>query len=352
MLHRPASRSSLVTGAALVTAALATLLAACSAGSGGTGGGGGGVTSSTGAGANGSSTGSFGTGTGGNSGGVGCTADLQSTVDANGNVVAQCPPDQGCAGGQCVPACDAAAASKGSIGCDFRPADPPFYRNGEGSIYDGACYAVFVANTWSRPVKINVERGGQTFDVTQFGRIPKGIDPNTSYDPIPATGVPPNEVAVLFLSHKPGVHHDLGTSLECPVTPAVLADAAVSGSGRGQAFHITTDTPVTAYDIMPYGGARSYLPSASLLFPATAWGTNYVVAGPHTATGSPWLTLVGTTDNTSVTLAPVQSLPGGGSAPNAPAPRPRSCSRRGRPCNGWAGTPRRRSSTRHSPSAS
>lgn len=291
---------------------------ACSAGTpGNTGGSGGGNSVTTGTNGPNGSTGSFGVG-GGNMMGAGCTADLQSVVDANGAVIATCPPDQGCAGGTCVPACDAAAASKGSIGCDFRPADPPFYRNGEGSIYDGTCYAVFLANTWSRPVKVTVERGGQMYDVTQFGRIPKGIDPNTTYDPIPATGIPPNEVAVLFLSHKPGVHHDLGSSLECPVQPAVLLDAAVSGSGKGQAFHVTTDTPVTAYDILPYGGAKSYLPSASLLFPATAWGTNYVVTGPHLPTGSPWMTLVGTADNTTVSVAAAASLPGGGAVPAAP----------------------------------
>lgn len=317
-MHRTSMFPFVVALSALVSAAS---VAACSAGSGsGTGGSGGSSSGTNGqGGSSNASTGAFGTGSGGSSGGVGCTSDLQGVVDANGNVVMQCPPDQGCLGGQCVAACTAAAGSNGSIGCDFRPADPPFYRNAEGSIYDGACYAVFLANTWSRPVKVTVERGGQTYDVTQFGRIPKGIDPNTAYDPIPATGIPPNEVAVLFLSHKPGVHHDLGTSLECPVTPAVLADAAVQGSGKGLAFHITTDTPVTAYDILPYGGAKSYLPSASLLFPATAWGTNYVVGGPHIENGSPWMTLVGTADNTMVNVVPKNALPAGGGVPGAPA---------------------------------
>src|SRR5262245_15332640 len=41
----------------------------------------------------------------------GCSADLHSVVDANGTVVETCPPDQGCAGGQCIDACSAAASS-------------------------------------------------------------------------------------------------------------------------------------------------------------------------------------------------------------------------------------------------
>lgn len=300
-----------------------TFAAACSAttrpyGNAGAGGDGGDTASSSGQGGGGDGGGFIGVGGGTPVGN--CSADLQNVVDANGNVIVKCPPDQGCSGGVCVPACQAAAASKGSIGCEFWAPDPPFYRNGEGSTYDGTCYAVFLANTWGRPANITVSLAGQTFDVTQFGRIPKGIDPNTTYDPIPATGLPPNEVAVLFLSHLPSAVHDLGTPLTCPVTPAVVKDAAVFGSGTGNAFRVISDTPVTTYDILPYGGAKSYLPSASLLFPSTSWGTNYVAAAPHAeGFGKLWTLLVGTVDGTQVTIAPSQTLPGGGSLPSAPA---------------------------------
>ena len=97
---------------------------------------------------------------------------------------------------------------------------------------------------------------------------------------------------MLFLSHKPGTVN-LGNSLECPVAPAVLQDAAIEGSGRGSAFHVVSDTPLSAYDILPYGGASSYLPSATLLLPAAAWGTNYIALGPRgDGYGELWATLV------------------------------------------------------------
>jgi hypothetical protein len=249
-----------------------------------------------------------------------CSADLQSVLDRNGSVIKRCPPDQGCANGRCVAACTAASQSSGSIGCDFFAPDPPFYSNGQNSTYDGTCYAVFVANTWSRHAKITVTRGGQTFDMTKFGYTPTGILPNITYTPLPAEGVPPDEVAVLFLSHKPGAKHGLGTPLTCPAAPAILSDAAVSGSGKGAAFHIVSDTPITAYDILPFGGAQSYLPSASLLFPSNAWGTNYYAVAPRTdGGGSLWMMLVGSADGTKVTLAPPRNLPGGGGLGNAPA---------------------------------
>src|SRR5262245_33340043 len=126
--------------------------------------------------------------------GPACSADMQSVVDAMGQVIGQCPSDQGCFEGHCVPACEAAAASKGSIGCDFWAPDPAFYQNGltvDGTQEHGPCYAVFLANAWSRPAKIAVTRGTQTFNVSALGRIPKGIGPSIQYETVPPTGVPP-----------------------------------------------------------------------------------------------------------------------------------------------------------------
>jgi hypothetical protein len=245
---------------------------------------------------------------------------LQSIVDSNGNIIMMCPPDQGCAGGVCVPACMAAAQSTGTIGCDFYAPDTPFYGNGTTTSYNGPCYAVFVANTWGRPAQITVTRGGQTFNLTQFGHIPSGLIPNITYNPIPATGVPPDQVAVLFLAHSPSAETGFSTPLTCPVAPAYLQDASVSGSGTGSAFHIASDTPIMAYDILPYGGASSFLPAASLLFPSTSWGTNYYAVAPHSDGGGLlWMLIVGSVDGTKVTLAPKVSLPGGGGLGGAPS---------------------------------
>ncbi len=282
------------------------------AGAGSAAGVGGGLSSSSGAGGV-----SFtGAGNGGGVQGSGCSSDLQSVVDGKGDTIMTCPPDEGCSGGACVPACQASMNAQGSIGCDFWAPDPPFYDNGQGSTYSGACYAVFIANSWSRPAKITVSRGGQSFPLAQFGHVPNGIVPNITYDPIPASGLPPGQVAVLFLSHAPGASSAFGTPLTCPVAPALLEDAAISGSGAGSAFLVVSDTPVTAYDIMPYGGALSYLPSASLLVPSTSWGTNYYAVAPHPAGGGElWMLVVGGADGTTVTAAPAATLPGGGSTP-------------------------------------
>lgn len=297
------------------------LLASCSPGVDGFGGNGSGTgltAGNNGPGGPNGTNGSFGNNTAGTGQVTGtCSADLQGIVLSDGTTQ-PCPPDQGCFGGACIPACEAAAQSKGSIGCDFYAPDPPFVYNGSGQpipIY-GPCYAVFLANTWTRPARLTLERGGTMLDVTSSARIPVTNGGTTSYQPLPAEGLPPDQVAILFLSHQPGVQN-IGNSLECPVQPAVIGDAAPSGTNRGQAFRLTSDTPLSSYDILPYGGALSFLPSASLLFPSTSWGTNFVVTAPRTPlqVGQLWMQVVGAEDNTTITVSPASSMPGSGSVP-------------------------------------
>src|ERR1700733_3440398 len=53
-----------------------------------------------------------------------CSADSQSIVDCNGNVVMACGAGDSCANAACIDACDAAAANKSSVGCDYYAVNP------------------------------------------------------------------------------------------------------------------------------------------------------------------------------------------------------------------------------------
>ncbi len=253
---------------------------------------------------------------------LGCSGDLRNVIDANGVVQQQCPPDQGCAGGTCIPACEAASQSKGSVGCDYVVATPSFYAN-----IKPPCFAVFVANNWPVDVVINVSRGGKSYPVGSFGRIAAAATPATSWAAVPSSGLPPGKVAVLFMSHDPNSVN--GGPLTCPIAPAISQDfgTAITGSGqgsqttgRGQAWHITTSYPVTAYDILPYGGASSYLPSAELLIPSTAWGTNYFGIVPLRGNAQPqWGQILASQNGTTVTVLASVALPSGTNVAAAPA---------------------------------
>ncbi|MEO6420834.1 MAG: IgGFc-binding protein, partial [Polyangiaceae bacterium] len=251
---------------------------------------------------------------GNTTGGAGCSPDLQSVVDAMGNVTMKCPSDQGCAAGKCLPACAAAAADHGTVGCDFMVATPSFYAG-----QTAPCFSVFVTNDWTKDSVVTVTRDGMTYDVTTFGRIAAQGTAPASWAAVPATGVPPGKVAVLFLSADPG------SPYQCPITPALSQGTAVVGTGRGKAWHISTSIPVTNYDVLPYGGAASVLPSGELLLPTSAWGTNYIAVVPQAGNrsnafgnGPQWGQVLATTDNTTVKIVPTVALPSGTGVAAAP----------------------------------
>lgn len=247
-----------------------------------------------------------------------CSSDLKRVVSETGVVLETCPPDQGCLAGMCVAACSAAAGAKGSSGCEFVIPTSPFYGNvaGGGAIQAGPCHALLVSNPWDRPATLTLSRGGDSYDVDAVARIPSGIGAGTSYDDLPATGLPSGQVAVVFLAHRPGVNN--GSSLECPIAPAVLEDTAPAGTDDGIAFELQSDTPIQVYDIIPYGGASSYLPSASLLFPSTAWGDSYLAISPHAETGAEWMLAVAREDGTTISINPNVAITAGSIA-NPPA---------------------------------
>ncbi|MBI5537676.1 MAG: IgGFc-binding protein [Deltaproteobacteria bacterium] len=235
-----------------------------------------------------------------------CSNDLHSILDCNNVVVKKCPDDQGCGKGGCVPACDAAKANKSTIGCDYYSVDPDIISEGAG-----ACFAAYIANTWSSPVKLTLERGGQTYDAANFARVPSGSGKNLSYAPLPNGEIPPGEVAILFLAR-------FGSTLvDCPVPPAyTVGDGAIHGTGRGSAFHITSSAPVVAYDIFPYGGGQVAATSATLLLPTTAWGTNYIAVDAFRKSqlvpqAQPSIDIVASEDGTTVTISPVVAIKAG-----------------------------------------
>lgn len=248
-----------------------------------------------------------------------CSSDLHRILDCNGQVIEECPPDQGCGATGCVPACESAAQNKGSIGCDYYAMPPDIIQVGVG-----ACFAAFIANTWSSPIRISVERAGQSFDASQFARIPSGSGQAITYAPLPGGELPPGEVAILFLARS-------GINLtNCPagITPAfTAASASVTGTGRGDAFHITTSAPVSAYTIFPYGGGVSAATSATLLLPTSVWDTNYVAVDAFRKSqvvpdGNPSIMIAAAEDDTEVTIKPRVAIVGGPGVAGAAAGAP------------------------------
>ncbi|WP_437337644.1 IgGFc-binding protein [Sorangium sp. So ce394] len=245
-----------------------------------------------------------------------CSNDLKKVISCNGVTIEECGPEFGCVNAKCEPnPCEAAEKSKSSYGCDYWALKTALMPTTKG-----ACFAAMVANTWDLPVKINVERGGEHLPVENFAYIPTW-NPTTSrvdyaeYDA--NAGLAVGQVAILFLSRK-----SAGASVEdCPAVGALDLETGVSGTGRGTAFHITTDYPVVAYQMLPYGGGKAAFTSATLLLPTSAWDTNYIAingysesesASPDDYPGSyPSLAVVAHQNETEVTIRPGVDIVGG-----------------------------------------
>jgi hypothetical protein len=187
------------------------------------------------------------------------------------------------------------------------------------------CFAMFVANTWPVGAALTVSYGGTTYDPTTFGYIPSQTAA-AQWPALTAQGIPVGNVAVLYLSGAANVGfvEDPTDILSCPQATAtgnstapVWTSASGGGTGKYAAFHVTSSVPVTAYDVFPFGGANSHFPAAELLYPSSAWGTNYVVLATPQGTLSPsrleYADIVAYEDGTSVTFSPAVALPGGGS---------------------------------------
>jgi len=251
-----------------------------------------------------------------------CSPDQRTLEDCNGNAVAACDPTQVCdaASQACVDACTLAQTQHSSVGCDYYATSMDSY--GTGSPQQTLCFAAFVANTSPAPAHIGVDYMGQSLSPASFTRIPNGSGPSLTYDFYDANaGLMPGQVAIVFLGGSLGA-----APYGCPAPPAA-ASPQILGTGLSNSFHITTDVPVVAYQINPYGGGAVAVTGASLLLPTSAWHTNYVAVNvsPMENVGMPLdpsLNIIARDDNTMVTITPTHPIVGGHGVPGGAANQP------------------------------
>lgn len=243
-----------------------------------------------------------------------CSRDLHQVLDGcTGEVVEECPADQACGTGKCMLPCDAASVAQGSIGCSFwtTPPDMP-------AMTDVSCFAAFVANTWSTPATLKASFGSEPLDVSKsvYRAVSEGA--RVRYERIDGP-VPPGEVGIVFLSQGiPGPNHQ--DWIACPSGVQVAYTGTVVSEHRTsiyKAFHLETDVPVSAYSIFPYGGANSYVPSATLLLPVSSWSTSYLLVDGYET--DPFIQIVAQEDDTIVRMKPRADISAGLGVAGAPA---------------------------------
>jgi IgGFc binding protein len=248
-----------------------------------------------------------------------CSADLHEvlTCGSNPQVVQTCTGNTGCGATGCIDACDAAAENKSSVGCDYYS----FPSDGWNTVMGtdgtpGSCFAAFVTNNWSSDMSVTLVYKGTTINGNDHAFIPSGSGSSVTYTKVPSTGIPPNSMAIVFLNDYPGGGDSAFVEYTpCPAgtTAAVTTeDMVIHSTSVGHAIEIQTSVPAVVYDIYPFGGAHSYISSATLLLPTTSWDVNYVATTMSDDSTHPTdLNFVAMQDGTQITILPTDNITAG-----------------------------------------
>ncbi|OJY24538.1 MAG: hypothetical protein BGO98_16655 [Myxococcales bacterium 68-20] len=251
--------------------------------------------------------------------GLQCSLDGRSIVQTcTGEVVETCPPDLACGAATCQEPCAAAAADRSSNGCEFYLQTPRLSK-----LLPQSCHAAFIVNTSTKPVDLSLELEGKSLDVSKALFRSNPADASL----VQHTGpIAPGESVVLFLSDRdPTIARSWADNVDyaaCPagVVPVVHADIAPIDTGIGSSFHLKTSGPVSAAAMYPFGGAGSFVSTATLLLPVATWSKEHIIVnGWEASHGQPGAQIVASEDDTEVTLIPTRDVQGGVGVAGAPA---------------------------------
>ncbi|MBK7865172.1 MAG: IgGFc-binding protein [Archangiaceae bacterium] len=258
-------------------------------------------------------------------------ARTAQTCGATGNWVdSTCPGAQECQGGVCVDECADAVAAKSYFGCDYWTAitdnsvDKVFkggVTTGQGALNAPSEFAFVVANRSVNVANVTVSRyfGGALQNLPVVA-VPGRNDPATKG--VAIIRVPWQSIAKNADTNSMTGLARYGYRLQSTKPLTVYQFNPLGASMVDQTRTCTTATQCTGASPNPtcVGGKCnffSYSNDASLLLPAHILGTSYVTmsadhivlrpSGPNsTANAAPWgngfITIVGTQDNTMVTV--------------------------------------------------
>jgi IgGFc binding protein len=250
------------------------------------------------------------------------------------HVVETCSDGLACGAGTCQEPCAAAAAERSSNGCEFYMQPPRFTK-----AYQQACYAAFVVNTANADVNVSLSLGGEPIDISHavYKTVPGEATLEQHDGPIA-----PGESVILFVSERdpalpppgaPGAFGEFNRITRCPngVQAATYADPVPLNTGIGTSFELKTNLPVTAATIYPFGGAPSFLPTATLLLPVATWGKEHMLVNGWEsqfnsnsyAPFQPWpAAQIVASEDTDVTINPTRDIQGGPGVAGTIARRP------------------------------
>lgn len=236
-----------------------------------------------------------------------CSVDGRNIVDTcTGATVGSCPDNQACGGGVCQAPCAAAAADRRSDGCEFYVQPPRFSRD-----LDRGCYAAYIVNGSLEPLRPTLELDGETLDVSKsvydLGEGALSLSPHSG-------DIAPGASVVLFISDKAEDEPFTSNYVSCPdgVEPATRRDVTPDQTGIGSSLHLTTNVPAHVATIYPFGGAKTYIPTATLVLPVATWGTEHILVNGWDSSadhyGGAAAQIMASENDTEVTVVPTADI--------------------------------------------
>jgi len=219
----------------------------------------------------------------------------------------RCGADQACVAGQCRSrACADAANSASYLGCDYLATDIPNIAFGFGSTPDAPIGVVLTNPSPTEAVRFSaLDTAGQVAPLVAEVTIGVPLIVGAQYTPVSIrTEIRDSTGQLAFASF------DQARNLEIP--PLGMAVLLMNDHGyteqtvvRPWAFDIQTDRPVAAYQFSPYCCNYSFTNDASLLFPTSTLGREYIFLGVPSwsaeGTGYPAImTIIGTEAGTEL----------------------------------------------------
>jgi len=231
-----------------------------------------------------------------------CSVDGRNVVDScTGAIVESCADNQACGAGVCQEPCAAAAADRRSDGCEFYMQPPRFTRG-----LDRGCYAAYIVNGSLEPLRATLELDGETLDISKsvydLGEGSLSLSPHSG-------DIAPGASVVLFISDKAADEPATENYVACPdgVEPATRRDVTPDQTGIGSSLHLVTNLPAHVATIYPFGGAKTYIPSATLVLPVATWGKEHILINGwdnSPLTGGAAAQIMASENDTEITIVP------------------------------------------------
>lgn len=210
-----------------------------------------------------------------------------------------------CRNGRCANQCELAAADRSYVGCEFFAVDLDNAAIGAGRDASAQQYAVVVSNPGFYPAEVSVEidtaRAGETAIPRRIQRVTvPGGDleilrlPRREVDGASSLAFCETEVDDACAAHEScwcrGGVRPSGTATDCRCRTSPTGSGLNDGTHTAltsNAYRITSNLPVVAYQFNPLDNVGVFSNDASLLLPASATGRSYtVVSWPQTIANS------------------------------------------------------------------